>query len=55
MDFLGTTIDVGQAIGPIINGIILATSLQYAGLFPSLTFVLLFSCIIFISRAMHVK
>jgi MFS family permease len=48
MGFLGMTMDVGQTVGPIISGMILATSLQYAGLFPSLTFVLLFSCIIFI-------
>jgi len=48
MGFLDMTMDVGQTIGPIISGLILATSLQYAGLFPSLTFVLLFSCIIFV-------
>lgn len=48
MGFLGMIMDVGQTIGPIIGGLIVATSLQYAGLFPSLTFVLLFSCVIFI-------
>ena len=48
MGFIDTIMDVGQTIGPIISGLIYATGLQYAGLFPSLTFVLLFSCIIFI-------
>jgi MFS family permease len=47
MGFLGTIMDVGQTLGPIISGFILATYLQYAGVFISLTFVLLFSCIIF--------
>jgi MFS family permease len=48
MGFLDMIMDVGQTIGPIISGLILATNLQYAGLFPSLTFVLLFSCVIFV-------
>ena len=48
MGFLGTIMDVGQTLGPIISGLILATNLQYYGVFPSLTFVLLFSCIIFV-------
>jgi MFS family permease len=47
MGFLSTIMDVGQTLGPIISGFILATNLQYYGVFPSLTFVLLFSCIIF--------
>jgi MFS family permease len=47
MGFLGMTMDVGQTIGPIISGVILATTLQYSGLFPSLTIVLLASCGIF--------
>jgi len=47
MGFLGTIMDVGQTLGPIISGFILATNLQYCGVFPSLAFVLLFSCIIF--------
>lgn len=47
MGFLSMTMDVGQTIGPIISGVILATSLQYAGVFPSLAFVLLFSCLVF--------
>jgi len=48
MGFIDTSMDVGQTSGPIISGLILATSLQYVGLFFSLTFVLLFSCIIFV-------
>ncbi len=48
MGFLGTIMDVGQTLGPIISGFILATNLHYYGVFPSLTFVLLFSCIIFV-------
>lgn len=47
MGFLSTIMDVGQTLGPIISGFILATNLQYMGVFPSLAFVLLFSCIIF--------
>jgi MFS family permease len=47
MGFLGTIMDVGQTLGPIVSGFILATNLQYCGVFPSLTVVLLFSCIVF--------
>jgi len=47
MGFLDTIMDVGQSIGPIISGLILATSLQYIGLFFSLTFILLLSCSVF--------
>jgi len=47
MGFLSTIMDVGQALGAIISGFILATNLQYYGVFPSLTFVLLFSCMVF--------
>lgn len=47
MGFLSMIMDVGQTLGPIICGFILATNLQYMGVFPSLAFVLLFSCIIF--------
>jgi MFS family permease len=52
MGFLDTIMDVGQTIGPIISGLILSTSLQYAGLFFSLTFVLLFSCSVFLPFGM---
>lgn len=46
MGLLSTLMDVGQTLGPIICSLILATSLGYAGLFSSLTFVLMFSCIL---------
>ncbi len=48
MGFLDTIMDVGQTFGPIISGLILAISLQYVGLFSSLTLILLFSCVIFV-------
>jgi MFS family permease len=48
MGFLDTVMDVGQTLGPIISGFILATNLQYYGVFPSLALVLLFSCITFV-------
>jgi len=48
MGFLGTIMDVGQTLGPIISGLILATNLQYHGVFASLTLVLLFSCVVFV-------
>ena len=48
MGFLDTIMDVGQTIGPIISGFILATNLQYYGVFPSLTAVLLLACSVFI-------
>lgn len=47
MGFIDTIMDVGQTSGPIISGLILSTSLEYIGLFSSLTFVLLISSIIF--------
>jgi MFS family permease len=47
MGFLAATMDVGQTIGPMVSGFILATSLQYAGVFPSLALVVLFSCMVF--------
>jgi len=47
MGFIDTVMDVGQTAGPIFSGLILATTLQYAGLFSSLALILLFSCIVF--------
>ena len=47
MGFLGMTMDVGQTIGPLITGMILATKMGYQGSFPALTAVLLFSAAIF--------
>jgi len=47
MGFLSTMMDVGQAIGPIISGIILASILSYNGLFSSLTVLLAASAAVF--------
>ena len=46
MGFLDMTMDVGQTIGPLITGTILATRMGYQGAFPALTAVLLFSAAI---------
>ena len=48
MGFLSTMMDVGQTIGPIVSGVIFATSLRYAGLFFSLSLILIVSVIIFV-------
>lgn len=48
MGFLATTMDIGQTLGPVISGFVLSTSLQYSGVFTSLAFVILLSCLIFI-------
>ena len=48
MGFLDMIMDVGQTLGPIISGFILATNLQYLGVFTSLTLLLLFSSVIFV-------
>ena len=48
MGFLDTTMDVGQTIGPIVSGFILATSLRYTGIFVSLTSIMLFAGLTFI-------
>ena len=47
MGFLDTVMDVGQTMGPIIAGMMLATKLAYQGTFPALTAVLLFFSILF--------
>lgn len=53
MGLLSTVMDVGQTLGPIICSLILVTRLGYPGLFSSLTFVLIFSCVLFaLSRAL---
>ncbi len=48
MGFLSTMMDIGQTIGPIIGGVILATVLQYNGLFSSLTVLLIASAGVFL-------
>ena len=47
MGFLATMMDVGQTLGPIISGVIFATSLQYLGLFFSLSVLLIASIVVF--------
>lgn len=47
MGFLGMTMDIGQTVGPLITGIVLATSLGYQGSFPAVTTVLLVSVVAF--------
>jgi MFS family permease len=48
MGFLATTMDLGQTLGPIISGVIFASSLRYSGLFLSLSMLLIFSIAIFV-------
>jgi MFS family permease len=48
MGFLDTTMDVGQTIGPIVSGFILATSLRYTGIFVSLTSIMLLAGLVFL-------
>lgn len=42
MGFLSTVMDIGQTLGPLICSLILVTSLEYLGLFSSLSIILLF-------------
>jgi MFS family permease len=48
MGFLGTIMDLGQTLGPIITGMILAAGFGYVGSFTALTVTLLVTCGIFI-------
>jgi MFS family permease len=47
LGFLSTMMDVGQTLGPIISGFVLAISLQYSTLFFSLSLLLILSVIVF--------
>lgn len=47
MGTIGTLMDVGQTLGPIICGMILVTTFGYRGLFSSLTIILLSTAAIF--------
>ena len=47
MGFLSTMMDVGQTLGPIVSGFVLASAFQYTGLFASLSLLLLVSSLIF--------
>jgi MFS family permease len=48
MGFLGMTMDVGQTIGPLVTGVVAATSLGYQGSFPALTVALMLSVLAFV-------
>jgi len=47
LGFLSTMMDVGQTLGPIISGMILAITVQYTALFYSLSFLLILSVLVF--------
>jgi len=49
MGFLGTIMDLGQTLGPIITGIILGVGLGYLGSFAALTVILLVTCGVFVA------
>jgi MFS family permease len=49
MGFLSTMMDVGQTLGPIVSGIIFASSLRYLGLFLSLSLLLIVSAVVFVT------
>jgi len=48
MGFLDMTMDVGQTIGPLVTGIMIATNIGYKGSFPALTAVLLLFTLVFV-------
>ena len=48
LGFLSTMMDIGQTLGPIVGGLIFATSLRYLGLFLSLSVLLGFSVAVFL-------
>lgn len=47
MGFLDTSMDVGQTVGGFASGLVLASSLHYAGVFFAFAAVLVFSCVVF--------
>jgi len=54
MGFLSTMMDVGQTLGPIVSGLIFASSLRYLGLFLSLVLLLVVSAAVFVvSKRSH--
>lgn len=48
MGFLSTMMDVGQTLGPIVSGVIFASSLRYTGMFLSLSVLLVASIAVFL-------
>jgi MFS family permease len=49
MGFVSTMMDVGQTLGPIVSGLIFASSLRYLGLFLSLSLLLVVSAVVFVA------
>ena len=49
LGFLSTMMDIGQTLGPIVGGLIFATSLRYFGLFLSLSVLLGVSVAVFLA------
>lgn len=47
MGFLDTIMDIGQTMGPIMSGFILATAFQYYGVFWPLSLILLIAALVF--------
>lgn len=47
MGFLDMMMDVGQTIGPLVTGMMIATNMGYKGSFPAITAVLLLSTVVF--------
>jgi MFS family permease len=47
MGFLSTVMDVGQTLGPIVTGVIIASKFGYRGGFTSLSVIILFICGVF--------
>jgi len=53
MGFLSTMMDIGQTLGPIVSGLIFATSLRYLGLFLLLSVLLGVSVVVFLATYRH--
>jgi MFS family permease len=47
MGFISTMMDLGQTLGPIVSGVVFASSLRYFGMFVSLSGLLAFSIAVF--------
>ena len=48
MGFLSTTMDIGQTLGPIVSGVIFASSLRYMGMFVFLSVLMAVSIVVFL-------
>ncbi|MCW4023768.1 MAG: MFS transporter [Candidatus Bathyarchaeota archaeon] len=49
MGLLSTVMDVGQTLGPIVSGVIFASSFRYLGIFVSLSLLLVVSFFVFVT------